>query len=68
MRVRGARSCGTIVNRWSIWSTVQHSPGIEALLAIKRLYLLQPFVLGDVHVKAGIPLAIPIVDHFADDF
>lgn len=53
------------MNRWSIWSTVQHSPGIEPLLAIEGLYLFQPFILGDVHVIAGVPLPLPVVDHIA---
>ena len=36
---RVVTGCGAILKRWSIWSTVQHSPGIETLLAIKGLYL-----------------------------
>lgn len=53
-------------NRWSIWSTVQDSPGIETLLAVERLYLFQPFFLSNIHVEAGVPLPLPVVDHLAD--
>ena len=54
-----------MLNRWSIWSTVQHSPRIETLLAVEGLYLFQPLVLGNIHVVAGVPLTIPVVDHLA---
>lgn len=53
------------MNRWSIWSTVHYLPWIETLLAVERLYLFQPFVLGDVHVETSVPLPVPIVDHLA---
>ena len=60
-----AKGCGTILNRWSIWSTVQHSPGVETLLAVELLYFFQSFVLSNIHIEAGVPLSLPIVDHFA---
>ena len=55
-----------MLKRLSIWSTVQRLPGIEALLAIKGLYLFQPLIFSDVHGVAGVPLALPIVNHLAD--
>lgn len=66
LRREVARGCSTILNRWSIWSTVQYSPGTEPLLAVERLYLFQPFVLGDIHIEAVVLFPLPIVDHLAD--
>ena len=43
-----------------------HSPRIETLLAVERLYLFQPFVLRDVQVITRISLSLPIVDHLTD--
>ncbi len=46
--------------------TGTHSPGIETLFAVEGLYLFQTFVFSDIHVVAGVPLSLPVVDHLAD--